>query len=269
MRVALVEDDWSQAELFGHWLRAAGHHCQHFERGEALIRALHRDSFDAVALDWSLPDLSGMDVLRRIRMSGRSCLPILVASAHGREEEMLIALRGGADDYMVKPVRRLELIARLEAIAWRGKSSQAPKLLELGAYRVDLQERTVVRHERAIPLTPKDFDLSVLFLRNVGRLLSRSHLRERVWGAKALISARTLDTHVSRIRSRLGFLPEHGWRLAAIYRHGYSLQRLLAAPPSCDGTQARRNLLQGLPHQCSEDEARLATNPPGCFEGHS
>jgi DNA-binding response OmpR family regulator len=225
MRVALVEDDLSQAELFAHWFRAAGHHCHHFERGGALIRALHRHSFDALLLDWSLPDVSGMEVLRHIRTSGRSCLPILVASAHGREEEMVIALRGGADDYMVKPVRRLELIARLEAVARRGSPSQVPKLLELGAYRVDFQER-------AVRLTPKDFDLSVLFLRNVGRLLSRSHLRECVWGTKAPVSARTLDTHVSRIRSRLGFLPEHGWRLAAIYGHGYSLQRLLAPPLS-------------------------------------
>jgi DNA-binding response OmpR family regulator len=78
-------------------------------------------------------------------------------------------------------------------------------------------------------LTAKDFDLSVLFLRNVGRLLSRGHIRETVWGPNAVVTSRTLDTHVSRIRNKLGLTPDNGWRLAAVYRYGYRLEQLDAA----------------------------------------
>jgi DNA-binding response OmpR family regulator len=87
----------------------------------------------------------------------------------------------------------------------------------------------VLRNGKQVDLTAKDFDLSVLFLRNVGRLLSRGHIRETVWGPNAVVTSRTLDTHVSRIRNKLGLTPEFGWRLAAVYRYGYRLEHLDAA----------------------------------------
>ncbi len=227
MRVAIVEDDPSQAELLTHWLELAGHHCHHFDRGERLIRALDQESFDVLVLDWNLPDISGVDVLKRIRASSQAGLPILFVTARNREDDVVLALRQGADDYMVKPVRRLELIARLEAIARRGKHrTEQPEVLELDVFRVDTQTRTVTRNEREVDLTAKDFDLSVLFLRNIGRLLSRGHIRESVWGPSAVVTSRTLDTHVSRIRNKLGLTPENGWRLAAVYRYGYRLEQL-------------------------------------------
>jgi len=227
MRVALVEDDLSQAELLSHWLE------HQFDRGEELIRALDQESFDVVVLDWNLPDMSGVDVLKRIRSSRQASVPIVFVTARNREDDVVTALRQGADDYMVKPVRRLELLARLETLARRGKHRvEQPEVLEVGVYRVDTQTRTVTRNERAVDLTAKDFDLSVLFLRNIGRLLSRGHIRESVWGPNAVVTSRTLDTHVSRIRNKLGLTPEHGWRLAAVYRYGYRLEQL-------DGPQPR------------------------------
>jgi two-component system response regulator RegX3 len=233
MRVALVEDDLSQAELLAHWLELAGHRCHQFDRGEELIRALDQESFDVVVLDWNLPDMSGVDVLKRIRSSRQAGVPIVFVTARNREDDVVTALRQGADDYMVKPVRRLELLARLETIARRGKHRvEQPEVLEVGVYRVDTQTRTVTRSERAVDLTAKDFDLSVLFLRNIGRLLSRGHIRESVWGPNAVVTSRTLDTHVSRIRNKLGLTPENGWRLAAVYRYGYRLEQL-------DGPQPR------------------------------
>jgi two-component system response regulator RegX3 len=240
MRVAIVEDDPSQAELLTHWLELAGHRCHHFDRGEALIRALDQESFDILVLDWNLPDISGVDVLKRIRASQQSGLPILFVTARNREDDVVLALRQGADDYMVKPVRRLELIARLEAIARRGKHrAEQQEILELDVYRVDCQTRTVMREDRVVDLTAKDFDLSVLFLRNIGRLLSRGHIRETVWGPNAVVTSRTLDTHVSRIRNKLGLTPENGWRLAAVYRYGYRLAQLDVAVPRTPRTDER------------------------------
>ena len=231
MRVAIAEDDPSQAELLSHWLREGGHHSYHFDRGGAVIRALKENKFDALVLDWNLPDISGVEVLRRIRGSGQSSVPILFASARDREEDVVSALRQGADDYMVKPVRCREFIARLEAIARRAKScAEQSEVLKLDVYHVDCQSHTVMRAGHPVDLTAKDFDLSVLFLRNVGQLLSRDRICERVWGRSEVITSRTLDTHVSRVRHKLGFVPDNGWCLAAKYGYGYRLQQLGAAP---------------------------------------
>ena len=232
MRVAIVEDDPSQAEMLAHWLRRSGHSCQHFDRGGTVIRALDQDSFDALVLDWNLRDISGPELLKGIRGSDQSSMPILFVSAHAREEDVVSALRQGADDYMAKPVRYLEFVARVEAIARRAKHrTEQSKVLEMDPYRVDCESRTVLRDGRAVKLTTKDFDLSVLFLRNVGQLLSRVHICERVWGHKVLLPSRTLDTHISRVRRELGFTPEKGWRLAAKYGYGYRLQQLARILP--------------------------------------
>ena len=231
LRVAIVEHDPSQAALLSHWLREGGHHGHHFDRGGAVIRALNQDSFDALVLDWNLQDISGVEVLRRIRGSDNSSVPILFASARGGEEDVVSALRQGADDYMLKPVRYLEFIARLEAIARRGKHRpEQPEVLKVDVYHVDGQSRTLMRGGQPVDLTDKDFDLSVLFLRNVGKLLSRRHICERVWGRIEAVTSRTLDTHVTRVRRKLGFIPENGWLLAAKYGYGYRLLQLGVAP---------------------------------------
>lgn len=230
MRVAIVADDPSEAALLSHWLVLAGHRCYHFSHGSALIRVFDQIGLDAVVLDWNPPDVSGADVLRRIRDSDRASLPVLFMAGHSRERDVVSALQQGADDYMVKPVGRAELLARLEAICRRGKHRvEAPAMVELEAYRIDCCNRVVLRDGCPVEMTAKDFELSVLFLRNVGRLLSRGYVMDSVWGPKALIKSRTLDTHVCRLRKKLGWTPEYGWRLAAAYGRGYRLDQLRAA----------------------------------------
>jgi DNA-binding response OmpR family regulator len=224
LRVALLEDDPSQAELVNHWLGAAGHLCSLHERGGTLVRALRQESFDILVLDWILPDMSGVDVLKHVRGALRSPVPILLMSARAREADIVAALSAGADDYVVKPVRRQELLARLEALTRRKPESQRTELIELGALQIDCQTRTASRNGVSIHLTAKDLDLAVLLVLNVGRLLSRGELRETVWGRGAGVSSRTLDTHISRIRDKLGLIPSNGWRLASVYGHGYRLQ---------------------------------------------
>jgi DNA-binding response OmpR family regulator len=226
MRVAIVGDDRSQAQLLSQWLRQAGHQSHHFHRGQALIHALSRIRFDVLVLDWNLGDISGMEVLRRIRNRGQRWLPVLFASMRGREADVVSALRQGADDYMIKPVHNFEFIARLEAIVRRGNHRTRPDGLKLDVYYVDYLSRRLMRDGRLIELTAKDFDLSVLFLLNVGQLLSRGHICAHVWGRAELVTSRTLDTHVSRVRRKLALIPENGWCLDAKYGYGYRLQKL-------------------------------------------
>ena len=181
MRIAILEDDVSQTELLSHWLQLAGHHPHAFEQGANLLRALERESFDALLLDWNVPDLSGVEVLKRVRQRLHSSVPVLFVTGRNREDDVVTALRAGADDYMIKPVRRLELLARLEALSRRGRHGpEQAEVIELDVFKVDCQTRTVLRNGKQVDLTAKDFDLSVLFLRNVGRLLSRGHIRETV-----------------------------------------------------------------------------------------
>lgn len=228
--MAIVDHDTSHAHLLDHSLRLAGHRCHRFDRGDALICALRQQSFDAFVLEWDLPDISGVELLECIRESPQSSASILFASTRDCESDVVTGFQQGADAYMVKPIRSRELIARLEAIARRRtQGARQPEVLSLGVYQIDYEERTVLRHGDAVEMAPKDFDLSVLFLRNVGRLLSRGDICGRVWGRKSAVSSRSLDTHVSRICNKLGFTPALGWRLAAVYGYGYRLERLATA----------------------------------------
>jgi two-component system, OmpR family, response regulator RegX3 len=247
MRVALLEDDPSQAELLSHWLVSAGLLCSRYERGGSLLHALTQESFDVLVLDWSLPDIKGLDVLKYVRGVLQSSVPIIFVSARGCEVDVVTALKQGADDYMVKPVRRMELVARLEAITRRRDSeSVQPEVIDVNGIRLDCQTRGAWRDNRPIHLTAKDFNLSALFLSNIGRLLSREHIRDAVWGPETLSNPRTLDTHICRVRRKLGLTPANGWQLTAVYRHGYLLQQVAvsvahghghAAVPASQGQQ--------------------------------
>ena len=236
MRIAILEDDPSQLELLSHWLKLAGHHAHAFEQGAPLLRTLEHETFDVLLLDWNVPDVSGIEVLRQVRQQLRSRIPVLFGTARNAEEDVVAALRADADDYLVKPLRRLELLARLEAMT-RRHAVETVQHLEVDRFRVNCEARQLLRDDEPLELTAKDFDLAVLFLRNVGRLLSRGHIRERVWGVSQEVNSRTLDTHVSRIRNKLGLLPEHGWSLAAVYGHGYRLEPF-KAPSTLRATSA-------------------------------
>jgi len=227
MRIAILEDDPSQTELLSHWFKSAGHHPHLFDHGAHLLRALEHEAFDVLLLDWNVPEMSGIDVLRHLRQRLQSAVPVMFSTARIREEDVVRALREGADGYVTKPVRRQELLARLESLAQRRREPQPRSgVIELDVFRVDLEMRTILRDDVALQLTAKDFDLAVLFLRNVGRLLSRGHLRETVWVSSHSVSSRTLDTHVSRVRGKLHLVPEYGWRLVAVYGYGYRLDRV-------------------------------------------
>jgi len=227
-RIAVLEDDASQAKLVQHWIASQGWICRHFASGQDILRTLLRDTYDLVILDWRVPDLSGEEVLRAVRKSVQEPLPVLFTTGRDREEDIVHALKAGADDYLVKPLRRMEFLARVEALLRRsralGRDTEEP--IEAGEFRIDPHGRTLHRAGRGIELTQKEFEMAMLLFRNVGRLLSRSYLLDTVWGISAEVSTRTVDTHASQLRTKLGLYPESGWRLSAVYQHGYRLERI-------------------------------------------
>lgn len=230
MRIALLEDDQDQADLVCVWLKAAGHSCRIYVLGKDLVREAKRETFDMFLLDWEVPGMSGAEVLVWIRANIAEPVPVLFVTARQREEDIVHALTSGADDYMVKPLGRLELVARVEALGRRARLSEHPDedVLEYGRLNIDCQSRQVKLNGEVVAMTQKDYELAVFLLRNVGRLLSRGHILEAVWGQSAEINTRTVDTHVSRIRGKLQLTPENGWRLSAVYQHGYRLERVEA-----------------------------------------
>jgi DNA-binding response OmpR family regulator len=123
MRIALLEDDPSQIEFLSHWLSVAGHHVDSFERGEELLTVIRQQQCEVLILDWNLPEVTGIDILKRIRQTSK--VPVLFCTSRDTQDDVVTALREGADDYLVKPPRRLELLARIESVARRARKIQA------------------------------------------------------------------------------------------------------------------------------------------------
>jgi DNA-binding response OmpR family regulator len=226
MRIAVLEDDRSQAFVLRQCLTVAGHNTTNFERGTSLLEAMQKEKFDALLLDWNVPELSGMDVLAHVRNELASNIPAVVVTARNAEEDIVHALKHGADDYICKPVRPKELIARLETVAKRDERPATDDIIEFGRLRVDIPSRVVLLNNVPVRLSLKDFDLAVYFLRNVGRVLSRRKIVQEVWGSNVEVTSRTLDTHVSRVRTKLWLTQNNQWHLGAVYGHGYRLERL-------------------------------------------
>lgn len=223
----MLEDDLEVGAAMRQWLEAGGHTVHHFASGKAIVREAARESFDLFLLDWHVPDLSGAEVLKWLREKQQSTVPVLFVTARDTEQDIVSALSAGADDYMIKPVRRMELLARVEALLRRMRPKQhEAETIDLPPYHIDLLNRVVKLDGAAVEMTDKEYDLTLFLFRNLGRLMSRGHISESVWGRSADVQSRTVDTHVSRVRKKLDFGPERGLRLTPIYNFGYRLEKV-------------------------------------------
>ncbi|NOY67811.1 MAG: response regulator transcription factor [Gammaproteobacteria bacterium] len=226
MRIALVEDDHSQNELVKIWLEKAGHHCKCFFDGKSFMRDIIHETYDLVILDWQLPDVGGDEILKWMRAELDSYTPVLFVTGRQSEEDIVHGLNCGADDYMTKPVRKGEMLARINALVRRNTSNiDKDNKFEVAEFDFDLMKKVLKKNGEEIELTHKEFDLSLFLFRNIGRILSRGHILESIWGKSSELKTRTVDTHVSRIRSKLDLSKESGWNLSSIYQHGYRLER--------------------------------------------
>ncbi|MEY4762956.1 MAG: hypothetical protein RLZZ200_2812 [Pseudomonadota bacterium] len=227
MHIGILEDDLAQQELYQLWLETAQHSCEcHGTRAE-FAKAATGGRFDAFILDWNLPDGSGETTLRWIRDTIGWNIPVIFVTSRDAEKDIVSALRSGADDYLIKPPKAMELLARLEAL---GRRIKAPAIERLGAYEINNDTRQLLVNGKEVELTQKEFELACYMFHNRGKLLSRVHLLEKIWGISADVDTRTIDTHVSRIRRKLAISPDNGWQIIPVYGYGYRIERLSDGP---------------------------------------
>ncbi|MFF9853840.1 response regulator transcription factor [Streptomyces litmocidini] len=199
-----MENNASEAEALVRGLRRHGHEVDNVATGGAALR--NYENADLVLLDLELPDLDGLEVCRGIRSA---CdIPVIAVTARGSELDRVLGLQAGADDYLVKPYGFRELMARMEAVMRRAQRPQRPasKVISHGPLRVDACSREVTLGGRTIDLTRKEFDLLYLLASRPDTVIPRKRLMQEVWGDSW--SRRTVDTHVSSLRNKLG---ASGW----------------------------------------------------------
>lgn len=226
MRIAALDDDPIVQEIERAAIEELGHLCYTFSDGATLLKELRRQTFDLLIVDWHLPDMEGTKVVEAVRNNIGSNMPILFVTRRGSEEDVIEGLSCGADDFMTKPVRVGELTARVGALLRRAYPVPQKSVLEYGIYKFDTEKRTLHMRGEPVELKTREFNLALFMFQNLGRLLSRDHVREMVWGHSYQVPSRSLDTHVSRLRTKLQLSPETGFVVNAVYGVGYRLESL-------------------------------------------
>ncbi|GAB2481673.1 response regulator transcription factor [Nocardiopsis aegyptia] len=221
MRILVVEDDDRVARGLVTALRSASFDVQRVATAE---RALEAPPADVVLLDLGLPDLDGIDLLRRLRERPQTA--IIAVTARGEERERVRGLRAGADDYVVKPFGVAELLARIDAVLRRTRSARAEvdegePPVTVGPLTLDVDAREARVGDRALKLTRKEFDLLVLLAQRSPAVVARDQILDQVWGAAWEASSRTLDTHVASLRAKIG----EDVRIRTVRGVGYVLDR--------------------------------------------
>jgi DNA-binding response OmpR family regulator len=223
-RIVLVEDNADLAYGLRNNLEIEGHVVTVAEDGPAGLEAVRTVEPDLVILDLMLPGMDGYRVLETLRTEGRG-VPVLILTARGEEADKVRGFRLGADDYVTKPFGVLELLARVHAIlrrAGRGAAQPDPRAVRrFGEVEVDPAARTVTRAGEEVGLTPKEFDLLLALMAREGAVASRAALLKEVWGHRAAVASRTVDTHVAELRRKLEEEPSDPHWILTVHKAGY------------------------------------------------
>jgi two-component system phosphate regulon response regulator PhoB len=222
-RVLVVEDEPAQREVLAYNLEAEGFAVSRAENGEEALLLVDETAPDIIVLDWMMPNLSGIEVCRRLKMRPETRgIPIIMLSARSEEVDRVRGLETGADDYVIKPYSVLELMARVRSQLRRVRPAAAGERLEYEDIVLDSTRHRVNRGDAELKLGPTEFRLLSTFMEKPGRVFSREQLLDRVWGRDIYVDTRTVDVHIGRLRKAL---TQHGGSdpLRTVRGAGYAL----------------------------------------------
>ena len=202
--VLLVEDEPAQRELLAYNLEAEGFDVITADNGEDGLILVDENDPDLIVLDWMMPQLSGIEVCRRLKSNSKTRqIPVIMLSARAEEVDRVRGLETGADDYVVKPYSVIELMARVKAHLRRIRAAAVGDRLEYGDIMLDPETHKLLRSQSELKLGPTEFRLLSTFMEKPGRVWSRDQLLDRVWGRDIYVDTRTVDVHVGRLRKAL------------------------------------------------------------------
>jgi two-component system response regulator RegX3 len=220
----VVEDEESFSEALAFMLRREGYEVEVAGDGNTAMDTFERRGADLILLDLMLPGLSGLEVCRQIRV--KSQVPIIMLTAKDGEIDKVVGLEIGADDYVTKPFSSRELLARVRSVLRRNGEPEelVASTVEAGPVRMDVDRHVVTVRGEVVPMPLKEFDLLELLVRNSGRVLTRSQLIDRVWGADYVGDTKTLDVHVKRLRAKVEEDPANPLHLVTVRGLGYKFE---------------------------------------------
>jgi two-component system phosphate regulon response regulator PhoB len=202
--VLVVEDEPAQREVMSYNFEAEGFRVAQASNGEEALMLVEESAPDVIVLDWMLPNVSGIEVCRRLKMRPETRgVPIIMLSARSEEVDRVRGLETGADDYMIKPYSLVELVARVRTQLRRTRPSVVGLVLTFDDIRLDSETYRVYRGEKVLKLGPTEFRLLTTFMEKPGRVWSREQLLDRVWGRDIYVDTRTVDVHIGRLRKAL------------------------------------------------------------------
>lgn len=241
MRIALVDDNLDELDYVASFLQESGFSCEFFSNGEAVISGLRRETFDALLLDWNMTGISGMEVLAWVQANLELPPPVLIFTGRDSKDDIVHALNAGAADFISKPEDPEIVRARIGAVVRQSALTNQYRNDEFGGYRFDDVQRSIRFGDNVFDLRQKEYELARLLFENLDRPLSRGYIMQRIWQSNPKLETRTLDVHISRLRSVLGLRPDRGFTLQTIVGYGYRLmncpnERLMnsTTPPTLD-----------------------------------
>lgn len=229
MRIALLHDHLEQANFICRVLSAAHYGCDILRDAEQLVANLQVYNVDLLLVYWPALKGQGLKILRMVRANLSATMPILFIANGVNEQDIFEGISAGTVDYLITPIRANELVSRIRAcLALHYPGRTFIKKVDYGPFVFIPLKNQITAEGRSIPVTAKEFRTAELLMQNLGSPLSRATLLEQIWGGTISKASRTIDTHVSRVRTKLKLFPENGYQLSTIYGYGYLLDRICA-----------------------------------------
>lgn len=223
MRVAIADDDPELLEQLAAAFDGSRHNYDRYRNGAEMLTALKRETYDVVLIDWNMPGATGLEIVTWANANLAPAPAMILLTSRADKGDIVRGLEAGAIDYIVKPESSEVILARIEAAVRKIGTSERPRFAQFGIYRLDRMQEAIERDGEAIRLTSKEFKVAELLFDNLNRPLSRNYIFAQVWNSSPDMETRTLDMHISRVRSKLALRPENGFAIQTVFGFGYRM----------------------------------------------